>query len=525
MSNVGGIGPMLRTNKPRTLAALAVAFLAHLAAASPPDRPVGHFESHQDVGAPKLPGTADWNGATQEYTLTAAGTNMWDTRDEFHFAWRRLQGDFIVQARVEFIGDGVDLHRKAGIIVRKNLDADSPYVDAALHGGDGLTSLQWRRTEGAVTEQAPMQAASRADMIQLERKGDTYTLYAARFGEPFVKQQLADFELGDEVFAGLFLCSHNADVIEQAVFQNVRIIRPARDGFVPYRDYIGSQLELLDVATGNRHIVYSSRQPFEAPNWTADGTALMYNSSGRTEPWGRIFRFDLLSRQPALVDTGFAIRNNNDHVLSFDGTMLAISDQSTDAGESTIFTLPVAGGVPARITPLTPSYMHSWSPDGKFLLYTGGRNGEFDIYKIPSDGSGPEVRLTTARGVDDGPEYTADGKYIYFNSVRSGKMQIWRMTADGGNQERITNDEYNNWFPHISPDGKWIAMISYDDELDEIDPSDHPYYKRVYLRLMPVAGGAPEVIAYVYGGQGTLNVPSWSPDSKTVAFISNTDSH
>jgi regulation of enolase protein 1 (concanavalin A-like superfamily) len=514
---------MLRTDTRRTLAALAVALFTNLAGAAPAGTPVGQFESHVDIGAPKLAGSAAYNGATQEYRLTASGTNMWDRKDEFHFAWQRMKGDFIVQARVEFVGKGVDPHRKAGIMVRENLDADSPYVDAALHGGDGLTSLQWRRTGGNVTEQATMEAASWADTIQLERKGNIYTLYAARFGEPYVKQQVQDLELGDEVFVGLFLCSHNAGVVEEAVFHNVRIIRPARDDFVPYRDYIGSQLELLEVETGNRQIVYSSKQPFEAPNWTPDGTALMYNTSGQTELRGRIFRFDLATRRSSLVDTGFAIRNNNDHVLSVDGTTLAISDQSTDAGQSTIFTLPATGGTPTRITPLTPSYMHSWSPDGKFLLYTGGRNDEFDIYRIPSDGSRVEVRLTTAAGVDDGPEFTPDGEYIYFNSARSGKMQIWRMTADGRNQERVTNDEYNNWFPHISPDGKWIAMISYDDELDEIDPSDHPYYKRVYLRLMPVAGGPPKVIAYVYGGQGTINVPSWSPDSKTIAFVGNTD--
>jgi WD40 repeat protein len=523
MSDVSVDGRLLLIATRRTLAALVVTLLVSLAEAAPPGTPVGQFESHVDVGAPKLAGTAAYNGATQEYRLTAGGTNMWDRKDEFHFAWRKMKGDFIVQAKVEFVGEGVDPHRKAGIIVRESLDADSPYVDAALHGGDGLTSLQWRRTSGGVTEQAPLEAASWADTIQLERNGNTYTLYAARFGEPYAKQQVADFELGDEVFVGLFVCSHNAGVVEEAVFHNVRIIRPARDGFVPYRDYIGSQLELLDVETGNRQVVYSSKQAFEAPNWTPDGMALMYNTSGQTELRGRIFRFDLASRRPSLVDTGFAIRNNNDHVLSIDGAMLAISDQSTDAGQSTIFTLPATGGTPTRITPLTPSYMHSWSPDGKFLLYTGGRNGEFDIYRIPSDGSRPEIRLTTAEGVDDGPEFTPDGKYIYFNSARSGKMQIWRMTADGKNQERVTNDEYNNWFPHISPDGKWIAMISYDDDLDEIEPSDHPYYKRVYLRLMPVEGGAPKVIAYVYGGQGTINVPSWSPDSKTIAFVSNTD--
>ena len=523
MSLRSGEGTLPSISMLRALTTLAAASFAHVAATSPPGTPIGQFESHGDIGAPKLAGTAAWNGATQEYTLTAGGTNMWETRDEFHFAWRKMQGDFIVQARVEFIGEGVDPHRKAGIIIRESLDADSAYVDAALHGGDGLTSLQWRRTKGGITEQTELAAASWADMIQLERKGKTYTVYAARFGEPFEKQQVVDVELGDEVFVGLFLCSHNADIIEQAVFRNVRIVRPAKDDFVPYRDYIGSQLELLGVETGHRQIIYSSRQPIEAPNWTPDGTALMVNSSGRTGDWGRILRFDLASRELSLVDTGFAIRNNNDHVLSFDGTMLAISDQSTDAGESTIFTLPAAGGTPRRITPLTPSYMHSWSPDGKFLLYAGGRNGGFDIYRIPADGSGPEVRLTTAEGVDDGPEYTPDGKYIYFNSVRSGRMQIWRMSADGRNQERVTNDEYNNWFPHVSPDGKWIAMISYHDALDAIDPSDHPYYKRVYLRSMPIDGGTPTIIAYVYGGQGTINVPSWSPDSKTLAFVSNSD--
>jgi TolB protein len=480
---------------------------------------LGEFHDHGDIGRPKLAGRATWNAASQEYLLSAGGVNMWGARDEFHMAWRKLDGDFILQAQIEFLGRGVDPHRKAGLIVRSSLADDSPYVDGALHAGDGLTSLQFRRSKGGMTEQLEADVKG-ADAVQLERRGDTYIFSAARFGEPFVTREIVDLKLGGTVYAGLFLCSHNGDVKESAVFRNVRVIRPARPDFVPYRDYIGSALELLDVSTGVRQVIYRSKQPFEAPNWTPDGAALIYNTSGRGEGRGRLYRFDLTTRQPALVDTGFAIRNNNDHVLSFDGTMLGISDQSTGQGQSTIFTLPAGGGTPKRITPLTPSYLHSWSPDGKYLLYTGGRNGEFDIYRILADGSGVEERLTNAAGVDDGPEYSPDGQDIFFNSERSGRMQIWRMRADGSDQRPVTSDAHNSWFPHFSPDGRWICMISY---VDEIKSSEHPYYKRVYLRLLPVDGGTPKVIAYVYGGQGTINVPSWSPDGRMLAFVSNTD--
>jgi Tol biopolymer transport system component len=204
-------------------------------------------------------------------------------------------------------------------------------------------------------------------------------------------------------------------------------------------------------------------------------------------------------------------------VISFDGTMLGLSDQS--AGQSAVYVVPIGGGTPKRLTSATPSYLHGWSPDGKTLVYTGSRNGEFDIYAIASDGSGTERRLTTAPGLDDGPEYSPDGHFVYFNSVRSGSMQIWRMAPDGSNPEQMTNDDWNNWFPHLSPDGRSIAFISFPRE---VSPSEHPYYKHVLLRVMPAAGGAPRVVAYVYGGQGTMNVPSWSPDSRMLAFVSNT---
>ncbi len=479
---------------------------------------VGEFDTHADVGSPKIAGSAAYNPLSQEYALSAAGTNMWAQRDEFQFASRALTGDFILQARVQFAGKGVDPHRKAGLIIRATMDADSPYVDAVVHG-DGLTSLQFRRTQGAATEEKRSEITG-ADVLQLERRGSRFIMSAAKSGDPYTTTELTDMTLPDSVVAGLALCAHNPDVVERAVFSNVRLIRPAPEHFRPYRDYIGSVLETLDVASGARRMLRQSQEPFEAPNWTRDGAALIYNTSGAGEGRGRLVRYDLASAGTTTIDTASNTRNNNDHVLSFDGTMLGISDQSVPGG-SAVYTVPLAGGTPRRITANTPSYLHGWSPDGRTLVYTGGRNNEFDVFATNADGSGAERNLTRSPGLDDGPEYSPDGKFIYFNSVRSGSMQIWRMAPDGSNAEQVTNDGWNNWFPHVSPDGQTIAFISFPKD---VDPSDHPYYKHVMLRVMPVSGGAPRTIAYVYGGQGTMNVPSWSPDSRMIAFVSNTGS-
>jgi Tol biopolymer transport system component len=471
---------------------------------------IGEFDHHHDVGDPALSGSAVYDDSTQTYTIT--GANMWYERDEFHFVWKRMTGDFILTAEAAFLGEGVDPHRKLGWVVRSSLDAASPHVAVAVHG-DGLTSLQFRRTAGAETEER-QSTLTAPGVIRLERHGDTCTMSVAHRGEPFVSEELTGVDLGDEVYVGLFVCSHNPDVRETATFRNVRIVVPAPADFRPYQDYIGSNLEVVDVETGHREILYQSPRSLQAPNWTPDGQALIYNSEGL------LYRFDLERRTPEVIPTDFATSNNNDHVLSFDGSMLGISHHADDHGDqSLVYTVPVEGGTPRLVTEQGPSYLHGWSPDGRFLLYTAERgDGNYDIYRVPAEG-GEEVRLTTDEALDDGPEYAPDGASIYFNSARSGRMQIWRMNADGSGQEPLTDDSYNNWFPHVSPDGRWIVFLSYPSD---IDPADHPFYERVTLRIMPVDGGTPRVLAYVYGGQGTINVPSWSPDSRRVAFVSNT---
>ena len=491
--------------------------------------PVGQFDDHADVGAPKIAGSASYDAAAQSYTFTAGGTNMWAARDEFHFAHKKLKGDFIVRARIEFVGQGVDPHRKVGWIARATLDADSPYVDGTEHGDRKLTSLQFRKTKGAITEQTQLKV-THADVLQLERRGNTYIFSAAKNGEVFESAELKDFDLGEEPFVGLFLCSHNPEVKEQAIFHDIRVIKPVKVGFTPYRDFIGSQLEILDVHSGQLEALYQSKEPFEAPNWFPDGKTLLWNVSGRAPGWGVLRLFDLATRTPRAFDTDFAKRNNNDHVLSFDGQQLGISHQGPETnGRSAVYVLPATGGKPRLVTPKFPSYLHGWSPDAKWLVFTGGRKeasnptgpDKYDIYKILADGTGEEIRLTSTEGLSDGPEYSLDGRWIYFNSTRTGLMQLWRMKPDGSAQEQLTNDDFNNWFPHLSPDGKWIAFISY--RKGDVKPDDHPYYKHAYLRLMPTAGGPPKVIAYVYGGQGTINVPSWSPDSRRIAFVTNSD--
>jgi len=473
--------------------------------------PLGIFDDQGDIGPVKHKGSGTYDDKLQQYHLSGSGSNVWATHDEFHYVWKKMKGDFILRTNIAFVGKGVEEHRKIGWMVRSSLDTNSKHVSAVVHG-NGLTSLQYRSKVSGVTAEKQFKITTTDDVIQLERKNGVYTMSVAKQGETFVSEKIDSLDLGDDVYVGLFICSHNADVTEKATFNNVRIVVPAGKNLVPYRNYIGSSIEILDLENQNSRIIYQIPTSLQAPNWVKSGKSLIYNREGL------LYNFDLATLTPTVINTGAANKNNNDHVISFDGKMLAVSSGNGANGASLGFTVPIGGGIAKQITPTGPSYMHGWSPDGKYIVFCGDRNGEFDVYRIPS-GGGPEVRLTTAKGLDDGPEYSPDGKYIYFNSVRSGLMQVWRMKADGSEQTQITNDDFDNWFPHVSPDGKWIVYITF--MKDEVSPGDHPFYKHVYLRVMPASGGPSKVIAYLYGGQGTINTPSWAPDSKHLAFVSN----
>ena len=276
------------------------------------------------------------------------------------------------------------------------------------------------------------------------------------------------------------------------------------------QEIITSKLEVFDIYESSRRTIYENKSHFEAPNWSKDGKYLIFNQKGY------LYKINFNSSSPKLIDTNFATRCNNDHGISPMGDMLVISHAEKESNLSLIYTLPIIGGKPNLITKKGPSYWHGWSPDGKFLSYCAERNNNYDVYVIPTTG-GEEIRLTDSPGLDDGPDYSPDGKYIYFNSVRSGKMKIWRMNNDGSDQQQVTFDEYNDWFPHPSPDGKWIVFLSY---IDKVDPGDHPPFKRVMLRMFSTLDTKPVILTKLFGGQGTINVPSWSPDSKKIAFVS-----
>lgn len=469
---------------------------------------IGEFDNSADIGYVPGSGTAIYHGTSQSYTISSAGNGISDKSDDFHFLWKAIQGDFILRAEID-PSASENLHTVSfGWAVRNTISDESAMISAVIDT-DGTASLKMRNEKGGSLRVIEHQN-DMPDVIQLERINGVFRMKTARFSEALIETEQVEIPLRNEIKAGLFVSSG------EITFRNVRIVKPFPENEQRYQRYLGSRMEVLDVHTGHRKVLFKSQHSVQAPNWTVDGEKLIYNSNGY------LYNYELETGEITYLNTGFATNNNNDHVISFDGDLLAISHHvPEDNNQSTIYILPIEGSDhPKQVTASGRghAYLHGISPDNQTVIFTGWRNGKYDIYGADVN-TMDETQLTDTPYLDDGSEYSPDGEYIWFNSNRTGTMEIWRMRPDGSEQSQITFDEnFHDWFPHVSPDGKWVLFLSYG--LD-VESGDHPFYKQVTLRLMPAEGGEPKIVAYLYGGQGTINVPSWSPDSRYVAFVSN----
>ncbi len=268
-----------------------------------------------------------------------------------------------------------------------------------------------------------------------------------------------------------------------------------------------SSLEVYDLATGIARVVLQTNALIEAPNWHPSGDRLLVNGDGQ------LFWVPLAEPRLIPVETGFARRCNNDHGISGDGRQIVLSHHTARGAE--IFLLPVEGGVPVPVTTHAPSWWHGWSPDGGQIVYAAARGGRHvvDIYSLSLDG-GEERRLTFGEGHSDGPEFSADGTRIYYNCDRDGHAQIWVMAADGMGARKLFADALVNWFPHPSPDGRCVLYLAYPP-----GTTGHPRDLAVGLCLMDPEGGNRRRVVEMTGGQGSINVPCWAPDSTAFAFV------
>ena len=479
---------------------------------------VGIFESRGDLGVTPKTGSIEFNRASGEYRVTGGGANIWGTEDALYFAWRRISGDVTLTADVRFIGAGAVAHRKAVLMVRQDLTPGSAYADLALHG-DGLTSLQFRLAPGEETKelQSTVKGPTR---IRLVRRGNSYTIFAGKPGEELTATGPQTVELKDPVYVGIGVCSHDANVLETAVFWNVQAQEQRPQAAAQrYR----SKITVFDFAARTTNTIYQADDVIEAPNWSRDGKFLLVNTGGN------LFKLPVIGAgEPKLEKINLGdgrYRCNTAHDYTRDGRRIAFSATGPSARQSQVFLGQADGSGVRLMTPsASASYFHGWSPDGKWLAFVGQRDGKFELYRVPV-GGGPEERLTSTGGYDDGPEYTPDGKWIYFNSNRSGTWEIWRLPAAGAGPkdakaERVTSDGPEDWFPHISPNGKWMVWLAFPRGTE----NHNGKMEGVILRAMRTPGKQIkppkiETLTTFYGGQGTINVNSWSPDSKKFAYV------
>jgi TolB protein len=475
---------------------------------------LGIFETQGDIGTLLHSGSASYDSKSDVYIVSSSGENMWFTSDDFHFVWKKVSGDISLAADITLAGHTGAPHRKAMLMIRQSLDADSPYVDLAQHGV-GKTSLQFRDARGDITHTI----ASYTYMphrIQLLKRGEFYYfLVSGKDGKLRPTGASTQLRLTEPFYVGLGVCAHDRDAVERATFSHVSLTESA-----PKKSPVAlySTLETIAVGSGDRQVEYVAPGQISSPNWSRDGLFLVFNGNGGlfripvkcgAEDTGCAPDTDLVR-----IDTDLLVRVDNHHGISPNGQLLAITAQSQGEDTSSVYVVPIVGGFPRKVTGDGQWQWHGWSPDGKTLVLTGERNGKTDIYSIPVAGGEP-TQLTTAVGDNYNPEYSSDGIYIYFNSDRTGSMQIWRVRTDGSAQEQVVSDLNDDRFPHLSPDGRWLVFLSYGAKSAEPVETGS-----ATLFLLSLKDRKVRALATLLGGRGTIDAPSWSPDSTRFAFVS-----
>ncbi len=492
--------------------ALPLCLGAAVAHSQTSDGGLGQFQGQGDFGTILRPGAGRYDAAKGSYTVSGSGANLWFGMDDFHYVWKKMSGDVALTADIDFVGEKGNAHRKAVLMIRQSLDPHAIYADVARHG-DGLTSLQYRDATGADTHEVETYGLG-PHRVRLEKRGNyAYVFLPDASGRMVSSGAAVRVDITGDFYVGLGVCSHDENVTETAVFSNVQIEPLSATSGQPV---LHSTLESVLVASTDRRVRYTAPAQFEDPNWTPDGKALIFDQGGTLQRLvldNGIHPIDSTvprSTSSTPIATAPETKLNGDHGISPDGRMVAIGNGDPD-GQARIYVVPTAGGTPRRVTQDGPAYFHGWSPDGKTISFTGQHGDAFEAYTVPVAG-GPATRLAPQSDV---AEFSPDGQYIYFQSDRTGHMQIWRMHPDGSMQEQLLVSETSDWFPHISPDGEMIAFLAY-----KPGTQGHPANQDVEIRVLSLADRKVRTLARLLGGRGTMNVPSWSPDSRMLAFTS-----